>query len=167
LVRVEDKIAASAGGPISLRDFQQPEATPYLKVGDSFSKDVTFDAAGISAFALATGDTNPLHHDAEYAAKTRFGGIIVSGSHLTALMSGLVSGNFSGKGTNVGLDFSYRFQAPIRVGDKVTMRWTVTNRMPQLSLKGDIVTLEGEVVRADGMVAVTATAHLVLFHGNA
>jgi len=34
--------------------------------------------------------------------------------------------------------------------------------MHKLSLKGDIVTLEGEAVRSDGIVAVAATAHVLL-----
>ncbi|MDB5397447.1 MAG: hypothetical protein JWM91_4953 [Rhodospirillales bacterium] len=133
-----------------------------MTIGDSFAKQVRFDASSIASFALLTGDTNPLHHDAIYAAQTRFGGIIASGSHITALMTGMVAGHFSDKGLNVGLDFSFRFQAPVRLNDLVQMRWTVTGRMPKMSLKGDIVTLEGEAVRSDGIVAVSATAHVLL-----
>src|SRR6201994_1580484 len=70
--------------------------------------------------------------------------------------------HFGDKGVNVGLDFSFRFQAPVRLDDMVNMRWTMTGRMPKLSLKGDIVTLEGEAVRSDGIVAVSATAHVLL-----
>ena len=133
-----------------------------MKVGDTFSKQVCFDGASIASFALLTGDTNPLHYDSAYAEGTRFGGIIVSGSHVTALLSGMVAGHFADKGVNVGLDFSFRFQAPVRIDDTVQLRWTMTGRMPKLSLKGDIVTLEGEAVRSDGIVAVSATAHVLL-----
>jgi acyl dehydratase len=133
-----------------------------MTVGDTFSKQIRFDGNSISSFALLTGDTNPLHHDAAYAAKTRFGGIIASGAHVTALLTGMVAGHFAEKGLNVGLDFSFRFQAPVRLDDLVNMRWTMTGRMPKLSLKGDIVTLEGEAVRSDGIVAVSATAHVLL-----
>jgi acyl dehydratase len=76
-----------------------------------------------------------------------------------------VAGHFADKGTNVGLDFSFRFQAPVRVDDMITMRWTVTASMPKLSLKGDIITLEGEAVRSDGIVAIASAAHALLFHG--
>jgi acyl dehydratase len=133
-----------------------------MTVGDTFSKQVRFDGNSISSFALLTGDTNPLHHDAIYAAGSRFGGIIASGSHVTALMTGMVAGHFADKGMNVGLDFSFRFQAPVRLDDMVNMRWTMTGRMPKLSLKGDIITLEGEAVRSDGIVAVSASAHVLL-----
>jgi acyl dehydratase len=145
------------------RDARPKDTKNVLTIGDSFAKQVRFDASSIASFALLTGDTNPLHHDAIYAAQTRFGGIIASGSHVTALLTGMVAGHFADKGLNVGLDFAFRFQAPIRLDDLVQMRWTMTGRMPKVSLKGDIVTLEGEAVRSDGIVAVAATAHVLLF----
>jgi len=137
-----------------------------MTVGDTFSKQVRFDGHSISSFALLTGDTNPLHHDAEYAAGTRFGGIIASGAHVTALLTGMVAGHFADKGLNVGLDFSFRFQAPVRLDDLVNLRWTMTGRMPKLSLRGDIITLEGEAIRSDGIVAVSATAHVLLLNSK-
>ena len=138
-----------------------------MTVGDTFSKQVQFDGASISSFALLTGDTNPLHHDPAYAAETRFGGIIASGAHVTALLTGMVAGHFADKGVNVGLDFSFRFQAPVRLDDLVNMRWTMTGRMPKLSLRGDVITLEGEAIRSDGIVAVSATAHVLLLSSKA
>jgi acyl dehydratase len=133
-----------------------------LTIGDSFAKHVRFDARSIATFALLTGDANPLHHDAIYAERSRFGGIIASGSHVTALLTGMVSGHFADKGMNVALDFTFRFEAPVRLDDLVQMRWTMTGRMPKMSLKGDIVTLDGEAVRSDGIIAVSATAHVLL-----
>ncbi len=138
------------------------DVNSVLTIGDSFSKQVRFDASSIASFALLTGDTNPLHHDAIYAERSRFGGIIASGSHVTALLTGMVSGHFADKGMNVALDFTFRFQAPVRLDDVVQMRWTMTGRMPKMSLRGDIVTLDGEAVRSDGIVAVSATAHVLL-----
>jgi acyl dehydratase len=128
-----------------------------MKPGDSFTKEVHFDAASIAAFATLTGDTNPLHHDPAYAATTHFGGIIASGSHVTALMLGLVAGNAAEQGPNVGLDFSFR------AGDTILFRWTMTDRTPKPSLKGDIVTMHGEAIRPDGVVAVSSTGHAVFF----
>jgi acyl dehydratase len=160
--RPEDAMRFATAAAVAVRE---PEIKPIARVavGDSFSKHVRFDAAGIAAFARSTGDTNPLHHDPAYAATTRFGGIIASGSHVSALLMGMVAGHFADQGMNVGLDFCFKFQAPVRVNDTVEMRWRVTQSMPKLSLKGDIVTLEGEAIRSDGIVAVAATAHALLF----
>src|SRR5258708_2777477 len=113
-----------------------------MQIGDSFAKDVPFDQAGISAFALSTGDTNPLHHDSDYAACSRFGGIIASGSHVSALLLGMCAGWFSDKGENVGLEYKVRFRAPVRAGDMITLRWRVVAITPKESLKGDLVRLE-------------------------
>ncbi len=135
-----------------------------MRTGEKFAKEIHFDANSISAFAKSTGDTNPLHHDLEFATKSRFGGIIASGSHVTALLMGLVADYFSDKGTNVGLDFSFRFQAPVRAGDTIVMRWTITESMPKLSLRGDVITLEGEAVRENGIIAVSSTAHALLLN---
>ena len=137
-----------------------------MKVGDTFSKQVQFDAAGISAFAQSTGDMNPLHHDPAIAAKSRFGGIIASGSHVSALLLGMLAGWFADKDENVGLDYSVRFRAPVRDGDNVELRWRLTAIEPKASLKGDIVRAEGEAVRGDGTVAVSATATAAVFHGQ-
>jgi acyl dehydratase len=139
------------------------EAGRGIFVGETFSRTLALDAAAISAFAQSTGDTNPLHHDAAFAAATRFGGIIASGSHVSALLLGMLAGHFAGKGTNVGLDFSVRFRAAVPVDQSITMRWTVTERTAKASLKGDIVTLEGEIVLSDGTLAVTGTAHAAIF----
>jgi acyl dehydratase len=134
-----------------------------MKIGDIFSKDAHFDSPGISAFARSTGDMNPLHHDPAAAANSRFGGIIASGSHVSALLLGMLAGWFADQPENVGLDYAVRFKAPVRDGDTVTMRWRIVAIEPKPSLKGDIVRAEGEAVRADGVVAVTATAAAAVF----
>jgi len=149
---------------IPFRDAKPRQVKVGMTVGDNFCKQARFDANSIASFALLAGDTNPLHHDAEFAKATRFGGIIASGSHVSSLMSGMVAGYFAGKGLSVGLDSSFRFESPIRVDDTVLIRWTLTNRMPNLSLRGDILTLEGQAIRSDGIVAVSATAHVLLLN---
>jgi acyl dehydratase len=135
-----------------------------MKIGDAVSKEVHFDAAGISAFARTTGDMNPLHHDPAAASRSRFGGIIASGSHVSALLLGMLAGWFADEDENVGLDYSVRFRAPVRAGDTVELRWRLTAIEPKPSLNGDIVRAEGEAVRGDGTIAVSATATAAVFH---
>jgi acyl dehydratase len=45
----------------------------------------------IELFTELTGDHNPLHHDAELAAASRFGGIIVQGGVASGLLNALVA----------------------------------------------------------------------------
>jgi acyl dehydratase len=130
---------------------------PSIEIGDYVSKEVEFSAVDIPISAATVGDTNPLHHDATYAATTRFGGLIASGAHVSALMLGMVGDYFADKGLNVGLEFTLKFQAPVRAGDKILMRWRVEEITPRLPLRGKLVKLQGEAVRHDGRIAVSAS----------
>jgi hypothetical protein len=41
--------------------------------GERFSSEVTLTPAAVAAYAHAAGDSNPVHHDPEFASSTRFG----------------------------------------------------------------------------------------------
>jgi acyl dehydratase len=130
-------------------------------VGETFSKEVLFDAAGIAEFARLCGDTNPLHHNATYAAGSRFGGIIASGPQVTSLLMAMIAAFFAPRGPGVGLGFNFRLRSAVRAGETVTMRWRVTAVRPKRSLGGHVISLEGEAVRPDGAVAVAATGEVL------
>lgn len=135
---------------------------PYdALVGESFSNEVLLDTAGIADFAARCGDTNPLHHDAAYAARSRFGGIIASGPQVTSLLMALVAAFFAPRGHGVGLSFNFRLRSAVRAGELVTFRWRVTAVRRKASLSGYLIALEGEAVRPGGTVAVAATAELL------
>jgi 3-hydroxybutyryl-CoA dehydratase len=53
---------------------------------ERFSRQVMLTQESVGAYAHAVGDTNPVHHDAELAAATRFGRPIASGTHTTAAL---------------------------------------------------------------------------------
>ena len=128
-------------------------------VGETFSKEVTFDAPGIAQFATLCGDTNPLHHDAAYAAGSRFGGIIACGPQVTSFLMAMVAAFFSPLGP--GLGFNFRLRSAVRAGEAVTMRWRITGVQAKRSLRGHVISLEGEVVRPNGAMAVTATGEVL------
>jgi acyl dehydratase len=141
-------------------------ATPAIKVGETFSRTVTLDARTIHEFALAAGDHNPLHHDAEYAKTTRFGGIIASGTQYTSLLMGLVATHFTAKASSAGLEFSLQLKKPVRAGDTITLSWTVVEITPKPSLNGHIVTLNGTITTQDGVLALTCVGKIVVFQGT-
>ena len=130
-------------------------------VGESFSKEVHFDAPGIAEFARLCGDTNPLHHDPAYAAGSRFGGIIASGPQVTSLMMATIAAFFASRGPGVGLNFNFRLRSAVRAGETVTMRWRITGVKEKCSLGGHVISLEGEAVRPDGTAAVAATGEVL------
>jgi len=88
----------------------------------------TVTEADVMSFAAWTGDNNPLHTDAVFAAETRFGERIAHGLLGLSLCLGLVArtGVFEGSAVALlGVD-EWRFRAPIRFGDTVHCRMTVT-----------------------------------------
>ena len=85
---------------------QAAKLTEALTAGYRFARQHTFDPQQVSSFALSVGDANPIHHDAELASGTHFGGLIVSATHTTALMMGFVASHFAQRATVLGIHFS-------------------------------------------------------------
>jgi acyl dehydratase len=139
-----------------------------LVVGHQFSRTVTFDEAAIRAFATVAGDANPLHHDAEAAAASPFGGIIASGTHHGALMMGLVATELTRHGPGVGMTFGLTFRKPVHAGSTMRLAWTVTAIEPARRLGGgSVVSMEGTVTDvATGAVAATATGTCLMLDAN-
>ncbi len=134
-----------------------------LTVGHHFSRTVTFDEASIRAFAQAAGDENPLHHDAAFAAASRFGGIIASGTHHGALMMGLVATELTRFGAGVGLEFGLSFRKPLPAGSTMRLEWEVTAAAPAPRLGGTIAHLAGKVTDvATGVVVMTTTGKCLM-----
>jgi len=79
----------------------------------------TISAEDVEAFARISGDRNPLHFDADFAAATRFGGLVVHGGLTTALFNALVAMELPGPGS-VFLHQEWDYPAPVYVGDTVT-----------------------------------------------
>lgn len=127
-----------------------------LSVGDSirFSKRLTDD--DVRAFAEASGDTNQLHLDDEYAEETRFGGRIAHGT----LVSGLISAALARlPGLVIYLSQDEEFHNPVEIGDRVTaeceiiedlgehryrLRTTVTDENGATAIDGEAVILLDE-----------------------
>ena len=72
---------------------------------ERFSSAVSLTPSMVVAFANAAGDNNPIHHDPDFAASTRFGRPTASGPHTTALLLALTASHFSKKGAMLGLEF--------------------------------------------------------------
>jgi phosphate acetyltransferase/phosphate butyryltransferase len=70
-----------------------------ISVGDRASIERTLTAADIQLFAAMSGDINPQHIDAEFAASTRFNGVIAHGMWGAALISAVLGTRLPGPGT--------------------------------------------------------------------
>ncbi|MEW5879807.1 MAG: MaoC family dehydratase [Pseudomonadota bacterium] len=134
----------------------------FANVGESHSRSVTLDAAAIRAFATACGDFNPLHHDAAAAARSRFGRLIASGPHTASLLLGLSATWFAQRGTPLGLDYTIRFRKAVCAGDTLTLRWTVVAVHWKESLRGELVTLDGEIRNQHDECVLTSNGLLLV-----
>lgn len=95
-----------------------------LSVGQSASFGKTITEADIAMFAAVSGDTNPVHIDAEYAATTMFKTRIAHGMLSAGLISAVLGTRLPGPGT-VYLGQTLKFRAPVKLGDTVTATVTV------------------------------------------
>jgi 3-hydroxybutyryl-CoA dehydratase len=96
-----------------------------LSVGQSAELVRTVAEADIVAFAAVTGDNNPVHLDADYAAGTSFGERIAHGMLSAGYISAVLGTTLPGPGA-IYLSQTLAFKRPVKIGAEVTARVTVT-----------------------------------------
>lgn len=126
-------------------------------VGETLEKTVRFNAQEIAEFAALCGDTNPLHHDAAFAAKSRFGGIIASGLQTMSVWMAMVASHYSKSASMVGLGGSFAAKGPAFANTDIDMRWTVVSVEEKPKTGSEIVRLEGTVTGPDGAPILEGT----------
>ena len=129
---------------------------------ERFSTEVVLTPAMVSEYARGFGDTNPLHHDPEFAATTRYRRLLASGTQTTALLLGLTASHFSKKGSMVGLDFWVRFRRPVFADETIRLEWLVVRVTPSSTLNGEIVELRGRIRGQTGLTAVGAKGRVLV-----
>ncbi|SIS87170.1 MaoC family dehydratase [Neptunomonas antarctica] len=97
-----------------------------LEIGQSASYAKTITEADVVLFAGISGDDNPVHINAEYAAQTPFKERIVHGMFSAALISAVLGTRLPGPGA-IYVDQQLSFKAPVYIGDTVTAMATVTD----------------------------------------
>jgi 3-hydroxybutyryl-CoA dehydratase len=95
-----------------------------LSVGMSAVYSKTITDADVLLFSAVSGDTNPVHLDQEFAARTRFQGRIAHGMLTASLLSAVLGTKLPGPGC-IYISQELRFRAPVRVGDTVQARVVV------------------------------------------
>lgn len=133
-----------------------------LHVGQTATRRLTITAEHVQGFAEITGDFNPLHFDAAFAAATRFGRLVVQGGLTTGLLHALVAMDMPGPGT-VFLSQDWRFTAPVHVGDTITAEAEVVS----LHETKPVSQLRVRVQRQDGQVVLEGEAWCYTFAGPA
>jgi 3-hydroxybutyryl-CoA dehydratase len=118
-----------------------------LEVGmtDSYGKTVT--EADVVMFAGISGDTNPVHLNQNFAEQTMFKGRIAHGMLAASFISTVLGTRLPGPGC-IYLGQTLNFKAPVKIGDTVRARVTVTevNREKKRVKVDTVCSVDGKTV---------------------
>ena len=129
-----------------------------FQVGEEFvTHGRTLTEADVANFAGVTGDINPLHMDAEYARKTRFGRRVPHGQLIFVLALGLAERVMAPLFHESIIAFygvdRMRFIKPVFIGDTITLKRRVERAEPRNETSG-LITFEDHVVNQDGQLCL-------------
>jgi acyl dehydratase len=132
-----------------------------VKAGDSFGSSLTVTETHLVMAAGMFGDFNPLHVDEEFSKKSIFGGRILHGPFTSALVSAPVGNYFAGTAIAY-IEHSCRFKNPVRAGDTLATRWTVTAKLDKPKHKGGIFVLAGQATNQRGELTVECEGKILV-----
>lgn len=129
----------------------------FVENQERLSPGRTITEADIAGFAGLTGDYSQVHTDEEFCKKTEFGTRIAHGLLGLSIAQGLMWRTNYTQGTGVaslGWD-KWSFKGPIKIGDTLRVRWTLTEKRESGSKPGmgiirewcRLVNQRGEVVQ--------------------
>ena len=121
-----------------------------LKVDQKAIRSNTLTNEDVKSYAEMTGDCNPLHFDAGFAAKTRFKELVVQGGLTSGILNALVAMDMPAPGT-VFMSQNFNYTAPVFIGDTITAEaeaevLEVHATKPVTKLKMTITRQTGETV---------------------
>jgi phosphotransacetylase/acyl dehydratase len=126
-----------------------------INVGDTAELTRTLKTQDIELFAVMSGDVNPAHVDLEYAQSDIFHKVIAHGMWGGALISAVLGTELPGPGT-IYLNQSLSFRRPVGLGDTVTVRVTVREKLiekKQVILNCECINQDGEhVIKGEAKV---------------
>ena len=127
-----------------------------LSLGEAASIERVLTAQDLGLLAGLAGEPDAARIDPGFAASTRFHGVIAHGMWAAALIPALLGTRLPGPGT-VYLAQTLRFLAPVRVGDRVSVRVEVA----ALDAATRRATFICRCLLADGRVAIEGEAEVV------
>lgn len=130
-----------------------------LQVGEAWEITLSWSQEQVNAFAEISGDHNPIHRDATYAATTPFQRPIMHGMLSASVFSRILGTEFPGSGT-IYLQQTLSFKAPMYVDTpyvarleiihidserhRATLRTAITNPEGKITLSGEAQVIHRE-----------------------
>ncbi|HSY62799.1 MAG TPA: MaoC family dehydratase [Cytophaga sp.] len=128
-----------------------------LQVGDTYSEVFSYTQEQVKTFAELSGDKNPLHLDAEYAATTMFKKPIIHGILGASIMSKILGMYFPGEGT-VYLKQEIDFKRPMYVD----VQYEAQLKVLEINPDKHIAVIETKITdKESGKVNVLGNAHVM------
>jgi 3-hydroxybutyryl-CoA dehydratase len=100
-----------------------------LQVGMEASMSRSVTERDLVSFAEISGDKNPVHLDADYAARTMFKERIAHGMLTAGYISAVFGTELPGPGC-IYVSQTLNFRGPVRIGDTVIAKVTLAELMP-------------------------------------
>jgi len=129
-----------------------------IAVGTTASFTKTITPEDIRKFAEVSGDDQPLHLDAGFAARTRFKEPIAHGILSASVISAAIGKKLAPGKVVIYMSQNLRFRAPVKPGDTVTATVTAT----AVDVERSRVTLDTKVTGAEGGEIVTGDAMVMV-----
>lgn len=127
-----------------------------LTLGQTATYSKTLTETDLILFAHTSGDVNPVHLDAGFAAETPFGERIGHGMWLGALVSAAIATRLPGPGS-VYRGQTLQFKKPVLLGDTATVTLTVSD----LKARVRLVKIHCEVHNQNGVLLATGEAEVI------
>jgi len=138
------------------QNFLRNRTFDALEIGESASSVRIASRDDIDLFAALSGDVNPAHLDAAFAATDLFGHVVVQGMWTAGLISALLGTQLPGPGT-IYLDQDLQFRHPVIPGDTITASVTVKEKRPEKR----IVLLDTRCINQKGETVLAGTATVI------
>lgn len=138
-----------------------------IRTGERFGETLRYTRDEMAAFARATRDTNPLHHDVQAAQRARFGEIIASGQQTAAVMMGLLASHCSRADDGVAremlcLNVNFAFKSPVFADQDLEICWKVASTEWHRTLGGVLAQLDGTAAVRHAKPSVVARATVLV-----
>ncbi|MBO0929946.1 MaoC family dehydratase [Fibrella aquatilis] len=127
-----------------------------MQINDTHTHAFRFSQADVEAFARVTGDNNPLHLDADFAAQTPFKRPIMHGMLGASIFTKVLGTEFPGYGS-VYLGQTLEFLRPMFVDTDYEVTFTVQQVDPQKHIAhifGEIRDMHTQKVTTKGVATL-------------
>lgn len=135
-----------------------------FSIGDEFhTPSRTITEADIVNWSYLSGDWNPVHTDEEFAKKSEFKTRIAHGPLSLGIATGLMDRIGIIEGTALALlTLTQKFNAPVYIGDTISLKMTVSQKKETRKEDRGIVTFNVNILNQNGQIVSEGTWDLLI-----